>query len=214
MAVTDAYATKDEYKAVILKADALDDTAITDELAGQSRFLDLRMGRHFNRDEAVVPKIYYPQGHHSGNPEAENPWLYSKGSNELVVDDIASKTGLVIKIDDNRDGSFAGETALATTDYELWPLNADKGAEARPWRKIRLLRSGTRGWWPCGSAVEVNAIGGWPVATPKAISRATIYLAAIRRLEGPYAELGDQDKAVEDLIANLARAYKRNRIFA
>jgi hypothetical protein len=217
--VTDAYADFTTYKLVIAKADALDDAVITDDLMASSRYLDRKMGRFFTKDAGAVARIFYPDGYYRGNPEAENPWRYSRGSRELVVDDIADKTGLVIKIDEDRNGSFVGETALATTDYELWPRNADKGPEPKPWRKLLIPIWSTRSGWPAGSIVEVTAVYGYP-AIPKAIIRATIHIAAILRFESPFQATGDVDASLDQnekatgIIASLAHAYKRNRVFA
>lgn len=222
MAVTDAYAIATQYRNRLKKTDAADDSDILEDLKAVSRFIDFKCRRYFTKDDAVVARIYYPQGYFGGDPEAENPWLFTKGSRELRVDDIADRTGLVIKIDEDRDGSFADETALATTDYELWPLNADKGPEPKPWKRIALPAWSTRSGWPNSSPVEVTAKFGWP-AIPNAIMNATIHLTGILRLESPRStqripegmdSAFAESSEAQDIIGELVKAYRRERLFA
>ena len=101
----------------------------------------------------------------------------------LFVDDIASLTGLIVKVDDNRDG--IAEAALTiTTDFELLPLAAAFGPEVNPWTQIYLPPRVKRSYW--WELIEVTAIFGWP-AIPAAIARATYQLTGILRLQSPRA---------------------------
>lgn len=217
MAVEDAYATAVTYRALIRRNDNADDAVILDDLKAVSRYLDKKLHRFFTKDVSAVARVYYPEGYLIGDPEAENPWRYVRGSRELRVDDIASSAGLSIKIDEDRDGSFADETALASTDYQLLPLNADKGPEPKPWNTIYLPAWSTKSGWPTGSPVEVTATFGW-AAVPKAIERATCHLTAIVRLESARAlnGLGQDVENMLDvapegkrIVAELAKAYAR-----
>lgn len=229
MPVSDAYADAASYRAAMSKTDSADDGDILLDLEAVSRYIDRQMGRmpsglprHFTRDAAVTTRVFEPTVYGRVDPEAENPWLYTKGTRDLWVDDIAVSAGLVLKVDEDRDGSFADETALAATDYQLWPLNADKGAEKQPWTRIRLPEWSTRSGWQRGAQVEVTAVFGFP-AIPSAISRATIQLTAILRLESPRAtgripegiddevEMSDPAKRI---VAGLIRSYARRRVFA
>ena len=153
------------------------------DLKAVSRYLDRMLGRSFTKDAEAVARIFVRQP--QGDPRV------------LWVDDLAVVPAS-IKIDENGDGGFAGETALAADDFELWPLNADKGPEARPWTMIHLPPSGGRAGWPAGRRVEVTAQWGWP-AVPEAIARATAHLTAVLRLETPQ---GHQTRA---------RAWRRVR---
>ncbi len=137
--------------------------------------LNLRLRRHFNQEAAVVEHLYTAPMLDRSDPDQA----------VLFVEDIASTSGLVIKIDTNNDGLFTDEDALAATDYRLFPLNAATGPETRPWTSIRLTPSGEFRKFPAGVLVSVTAIHGWPSATPPAIKAATIELTRILRLEGP-----------------------------
>ncbi len=135
----------------------------------------------------------------------------------LFTHDIASSAGLVVKSDDNGDGT--AEITLAATDYRLSPENAALDPEAKPWLGLRLNTWGAVSVWVPGRLYEVTAVFGWP-AVPKAIERATIHLAAILRLESPrstrriaegFSEAFESSIQAQDILADLRFNYKRPR---
>lgn len=171
MAIGDAYATAATYRARVVKSSADDDAAITSSLESVSRWLERTLNVvSFNQDAAAVARVYI-----------------GDGSPCLRVDEIALTAGLSIKVDEDDDGSFGDETALASSGaYELRPLNADKGPEAQPWREIVLPSWSSYGnAWPLDHRVEVTAVYGWP-AVPEAIVNACIAFTAMVRGESPY----------------------------
>lgn len=181
MGIADAYATLAEYKGRVGKSGVEDDAEITAQLLTVSRFLDLRLGRFFTQDAAVVTRLY------DGNGETRL-WL---------PDDIATSTGLVVTVDTDGDYSFADETALTlNTDFWLGPPNADKGPEAFPWEYLDVHpTSGVISEWPDQQrAIQVTAIFGFP-AVPGAIKEATI--AITRQLRD--AHVGGAAMAVQDI---------------
>src|SRR5581483_9366143 len=118
MAVTDAYATAAMYRATDRgKIDTSRDSDVDADLLAVSRYIDAQLGRFFTKDASAVARVF--EGGKSG-------W-------RLRVDDIAVNSGVIVKVDMNYDGSFSGETAWSATDFTLYPLNADKGPEPRPW---------------------------------------------------------------------------------
>ena len=110
-------------------------------------------------------------------------------------------------------------TTLATTDYELLPLNANRGPEPRPYTRIGMTSWGKYSSFSAGERVEVTAQFGWP-AVPEAIQRACIHLTAILRLETPratrrIAELGDVIETSQDaqfIVKQLVDQYKVWRV--
>lgn len=174
MALADAYATVAQYRAVTRNTDRAVEAVILRDLKAVARMLDRRLRRHFNREEAATEHLYTA-------PELDS---HDPAQAILFVDDIASTAGLVIKIDTDNDGLVSDETALASTDYQLFPLNAARGPEPAPWTSIRLTPSGDYRKFPAGVLVSVTAIHGWPTATPPAITAANIELTRILRLEG------------------------------
>lgn len=221
MAVTDSYATLAQYKAEFKKTDTADDTPVTDTLAAVSRLLDRKLGRFFTQESAAT-RLYMPSA--SGIPtrpnwaESENPYKYGGLTRLLYIDDLVSVT--TIKIDEDRDGVFTDETALATTDYELLPRNAALGSEPVPYNSIELTEWGTKFAWPTGCRVQIVGTFGWP-AVPKAIQVATIHLAGIVRLSSPRAsrripegldQFVETSRQAQDIICDLERHYKRVRL--
>ncbi len=199
MPITDAYATVSLYRSVVGKTDTAQDGDIQVDLNAISRYLDGKLGRFFNKDASAVERVYIP--------EINTPFIR--------VDDLAVAP-TAVKLDTGGDGQFA--TTLEASDYELLPLNADKGPEPRPWTRIQMTPWGNYGAFTAGVRVQVTAQYGWPYV-PDAIQRATIQLTAILRLETPratrrIAELGDVMEASPDamsIIRQLTDRYKRVR---
>lgn len=210
MPVSDAYADAATYRALIRRNDNVDDTVILDDLKAVSRYLDRKLGRFFTKDAAAVARAYYGEGRLGDN------------GRKLYVDDIASTTGLAIKVDADADGLFSDETAWASTDYQLLPLDANRGPEPRPWTAIYVPSWSSKGAFGRRSHIEVTAEFGWP-AVPLAIARATCHLTAIVRMDSPRALSGigqdvesilDQLPDGQRIVAQLSRGYARPRVFA
>lgn len=194
-----AYATAAEYRAVVGRTDTGQDAQITTDLTAISRFLDERLGRFFGKDDADTTRVY----------------VVPTTQAHLWIDDL-SAAPTSVKLDEDLDGVF--EVTLAATDYELLPLDAAQGPEARPYTRIRLTPWGTRSAFAAGTRVQVTGRFGWP-AVPALITAATIQLTAIYRLETPRAtrripELGEAIEASADaqqLIRRLTEQYERVR---
>lgn len=178
-AVTDAYATAAEYRARVGKTGTGDDTLLDLQLGAVSRFLDKRLRRFFTKDAAAVTRVF------DGNGEVR-----------LWLPDIASSTGLVVKVDLDGDYLFTDETALTLdTDFWLGPPDADKGSEPRPWEYIEVSPNSTLlSCWPDqGRSVQIAAIWGWP-AVPNAIKELTVNITRqLRDLETAGGALVLQD---------------------
>lgn len=187
MALTDAYATYAEYNAVVGASDTGSNTAIESDLKAVSRWLDRRLGRFFNQDNSVSTRVYIVPISRNRRPytrpdwaESENPFFYGGFQRGLEVDDIATTNSLEIKIDADNNGSFADDTALNTTDYELLPRNAPQGPEPRPYTRVEIPSWSQSGGFNPGGRVQINAVHGWG-AVPAAIKLATIRLTATIR---------------------------------
>jgi len=199
MAVTDAYATAAEYRAAIGKTDTGADDEILSDLTAISRYLEHHLGRFFTKDAADVERIYLPP----------------VTSDVLWVDDLSGDP-TSIELDTAGDNTYAD--TLAATDYELLPLNADKGPEPRPFTRLRLTAWGDYSQFRAGQRVKITAQFGWP-AVPEAVKRATIQLTPFWRLETPRStmripELGETIEAspqVRSIIRQLTDDYRRFR---
>lgn len=218
MTVNDAYSDAVTYRAAIDKTDTGEDAEILTDLTAITRYLESRLGRFFTKDAADVTRLYVPRSTgmsvRQDWAESENPYKWGGMSRVLSIDDLAALTS--IKIDQNRDGLFTDETALAATDFELFPRNAALGPEPMPYTSIGLTSWGATWAFPTGCRVQVIGKWGWP-AIPESIKRAVIHLTAILRLETPRAqatisELGQLVQSssqargiVDELVRNYAR---------
>lgn len=222
-AVTDAYATPDEYRTAVGKSDAGDDQALAADLKAISRWLDRKLNRFFTRDAADVPRTFYARSSMSygqlggGRPvdwaETENPFLWGGYARWLYIDDVVSVTSVIIDL--NNNGLFE-DAPLTSTNYELWPTNAALGPEPAPYTAIFIPNYSTQFGFPTGHRIQVTGRWGWP-AVPPAIARATIELCAIKRLESPRStsRINEMDQVVstskvaQDIIRDLAHQYTR-----
>lgn len=178
--LTDAYATAAEYRAQAGKTGTGDDTQILLDLKAVSRYLDALLG-------------WEATGFQKDASDATRVLTIPRTSKDLsILRAPLSATPTTIKIDTDQDGSFADETALASTDYRLYSSDTElfSNNQLRPvqWPAtiIRLTPWGTQGYWNRGLDVEIVGKFGWP-AVPQQIKSATIELARLWRLESPRA---------------------------
>jgi hypothetical protein len=170
-AISDAYASCEEYRARVDQSDATGDDVLLSQLSAVTQYLKGRLGRFFTRDAAVVVRTF------DGN-----------GLIRLYVPDIATATGLIVKVDLDGDFDFdnADETLTLNTHFWVGPANADKGPEVWPFQYLEIIPgNGRLGVWPeQARAVQVTASFGWP-AVPGAIKEATISVTRqLRDIQG------------------------------
>ncbi len=198
MAITDAYATAAEYRAVTSKDDTSEDAEILTDLTAVTRYIEKRIDRFFTKDASAATRVYDPR----------------ETGRSLPIDDLVTLTS--IKTDTDRDGSFADETAFASTDYELLPRNAAVGPEPSPYTCIYIPTWSTQALFTPGTLVQVVAVFGWN-AVPEAVKRACIHMTAILRLETPRAtrsvssdgEILGASFSAQNMIEDLIRHYGR-----
>lgn len=174
MAISNGYCTLSELKAALRITDSVDDALLERAVEAASRRIDGECSRRFYADATTSARTY------------------AAARTDLVpVDDISTLTGLVVKIDDDADGTF--ETTLTVgADYQIEPVNAL--AQGEP---VNLLRSLDTGW-PVASngrtLIEVTATWGWP-SVPHAIREATVLLSSrqFKRLDSPLGVAGFGD---------------------
>lgn len=175
MAVTNGYCTLAQVRAelggVYAVADTSDDTMIELSIEAASRQIDGYCDRRFWQDSTVVAREY-----HAFSPLS------------VETDDISTTTGLVVKIDDDGDGTF--ETTLTiSTDFLVLPVNAGDEAPVRPYTEIILVDNYQ---FPRPSngrpGVQVTAKFGWP-AVPDNVEKACI-IQAIQLFKAKDAAFG------------------------
>jgi hypothetical protein len=163
MTLTNAYASMAILKAElnIGQADTSYDTKLEMALNAASRQIDRHCGRRFWQDPATVQREYY----------ADN-------AVECYTDDISTTTGLVVRIDDNDDGTYPTILTI-TTNFILLPRNADHEVPDMPFGLIRLVDNGLNSFpvWSSGRpSVRVTAKFGFP-AVPDDIAKACLIQA-------------------------------------
>ena len=149
--LTDRLVTEDDLKEVlgIAVADTTDDNRLTMAADAATQMIQAYCNRHFVQQATVSARTLV----------ASTPWM-------IEVDDISTATGLIIKTDEDADGTF--ETTWASTDYQLEPLNGKLGGQDWPYTRIRAIKAREFPFDYGQALVQVTARWGW--ANPDAIN--------------------------------------------
>jgi len=163
MAISNGYCTLAEIKAFVNIVDSNDDDELEDAVNSASRQIDAYCGRKFYADGATSAKVY----------RTRNPYM-------VVVDDISTSTGLVLKYDDSDDGTY--ETTVASTDFILLPLNGEAfGIDGLGFTSIELLTDGPHEFPTTHTnnrpRIEVTANWGF-AAVPEPVRQACLMLSS------------------------------------
>lgn len=204
------YADKTELKAYIGLSGSGQDDNIDNALDGASRQIDKITGRRFYQDSSAQVKTYTP-------------------NNEFIldVDDISTTTGLIVKLDDNDDGTY--ETTLTiNTDFIVEPVNPDiikiTGGTTylAPYTQLRILntRSSERFDPSIVNNVQVTAKFGYSFI-PEPIKQATLIqgLRLFKRKDAPFNILGNEQTGQIELFnkfdpdaRELIKGYIKNKL--
>lgn len=199
-----AYATLSELRRFVGVDDSWDDPSLSLALlVGKQRCDDIT-GRTFDAATVAAARTLHAEdGYRLRLPAG---W------------DIQSASGLIIRTDDNDDGTYETTWTIGT-DFELEAGIGPSGQSG--WPTTALTAVGSR-WWPTGTArraVQITALWGWP-AVPDAVKQATLLLAseAWKLKDAPFgvAAFGDfgpmrvrDNPAVAILLRDYAHPMKR-----
>ena len=157
------YASLAEFRQWAAIDDSYDDDTLTLALDTAEQKVDDHCGRTFTQDAAVTVRTL----------RAVDPY-------RLILEpgmDISTTTGLIVKTDDNDDGSYE-TTWTITTDFELESSGYGYNGQAGwPWTQIIAVGSK---YWPIYTnrrGVQITAKFGWP-AVPAPVKQATLIMAA------------------------------------
>lgn len=169
MAIVSGYATLVEVKASARVADSIDDTLFERAIEGASRRIDGHCGRFFYQTTSTAVSTYARD-------------LYN-----LPTDDISSTSGLILKTDNDGDGTFE-TTFTLNTDYQVEPL--DRSLQSRPIRRLVCIGSKTFPMigQPPQPLIQVTAVWGWP-AIPTDVREACVIMS-LRIFQRANAALG------------------------
>lgn len=164
-------------------ATTADDTALAREITAASRAIDAMTGRKFGLAPAATQRLFTYRGETVDGVPA------------ILVDDIASTTGLVVTVDTHLDYTYAA-TVTINTDFDLYPWNA--AGDVRPWTAIAMRCTSATTIPRRARSVSVTAQWGW-LTVPSLVEVACLIQAArwfIRR-ESPYGVAGSPDLGSE-----------------
>jgi hypothetical protein len=125
--INQAYATTEEYRAVITKDDPADDIVLARHLSACSRFYDRTTGEFWGKESPAVARIWEGDGSNC---------LRVKGGIDLCPG-IADPTGMTVELDSNLNGTYA--TTFTSGQYECHPLNNAFGPEPQPFTELVIL---------------------------------------------------------------------------
>jgi hypothetical protein len=165
-AAADVYCTVGEVRGQLgadPNRDLTDQSLLERAVAATSRAIDdycsggVPGSRRFWRDTTAVPHTFWTD-------DPERAW----------VDDISSTTGLLVKTDEDGDGTFE-TTWTQGTDFQLEPLNADLAGWA--WWEIVAVGAKRFPFYPQRAGLQVTARFGWP-QVPVKVNQAAVLKAA------------------------------------
>jgi hypothetical protein len=205
VAIVNGYCTAQELRDQLQDGNSNLSTALLERaINAASRAVDKHCGRRFWKDAAVVARTYQPAL-----------------CREVIVDDIADRTGLIVATDEALDGTFS--TVWPSSDYELGPRNADVVASGSSgdafafWKIAAINEPGNV--FPVSAhraTVRVTAKFGWS-AVPADVNEATILKAAslFKRKDAPFGIAGVNDfgpvriTRTDPDVIELLRAFRR-----
>jgi hypothetical protein len=203
MAITNGYATLAEIKAYLSISDSTDDTLLEKLVESSSRSIDKIANRRFYADTSATTRLY-------------------RAYSDIFVytDDISGTSGLVVKVDEDGNGTYS-KTVTLNTDFILDPLTAS--ALGRPFTQLTMV-SNTETWpiFPgltqngLRPGVQVTAKFGWP-SVPSDVNVACLILTAdlYKRKDAPGGVLGLGDLGVIRMspvgrdVSQMVRAYQK-----
>ena len=188
------YVDKTTFKAYIGLSGTAQDDNIDTAIDSACRLIDKICGRRFYQDEEVVAKVFTP-----------NNSLY------LDTPDISTTTGLIVKLDDNDDGTYE-KTLTINTDFIVEPSNPrlikETGGQSyyEPYNKITILdtRSSERFDPTIKNNIQITAKWGFSFV-PEAITTATLIQALryFKRKDTPFNTYGDVNTGVSELFSKI-----------
>lgn len=202
------YASVAEVRSWLGIPTSFDDAEIASVLSSACKAIDQHCGQRFELDGSATARLFH----------ADTWKLCRLDRVRFCV--IGSTDGLVIKTDDNDDGTFE-TTWTVGTDYFTLPLSGVGNDGTTGWPITAIQAVTTSKWFPCPLSgrpgVQVTAKWGW-VATPDPIKSAALMLTAAwhqRRatvtgqggIDGFFASTLVDDPTVSEMLA----PYRRRR---
>jgi hypothetical protein len=190
------YLTAADAKAYLRVDDAVDDAQIATAITGASRAIDRACGRQFGALAATEDRVYQAEYDRHATPAG---WI-------VQVDDVATATGMVVKVGTTVVTQYSREPLNAVTKGGVWTsIRFSEDAEAQPDDEPSRL-------------VTVTAQWGW-ASVPSAITHACKIQTSrfLARRDSPFGIAGSPADGselrllarVDPDVAVLVRPYRR-----
>lgn len=195
--------TKTQLKSIlgIPTADTTDDARLESACDAATQQVQAECGRQFIQDSSATARVFV-----------------ASSALFVEVDDFQTTVGLIVKTDDDNNGTF--ETTWASTDYQLEPLNGRLEGQQWPYTQLRAIEA--RYWprWRGQALVQITARWGWstipaPVKQAAEIQALSIFKAA----DAPLGVAGFGDigvvrlrQAMHPVASSLLTQYKREPV--
>lgn len=181
MTLTNCYIDLDQLRRELNIRDVTHDLRLDIAANAASRQADRYTGQRFWQDATVKTREFYADDYR----------------NVQIPEGISTTTGLVVKTDDDDDGSF-GTTLTITTHFIVLPTNAADETPVEPFRSIRVVDT-SGGSFPMSTSgrpgVQVTAKFGWP-AIPDEVVKATL-IQAVQLFKASDAVFGGVQMGVD-----------------
>jgi hypothetical protein len=146
--LTNRLVTEDDLKEILGISDAVDDNRLTMAAdAATTMILSYCDRDFFVSSTTPSPRVY-----------VADHWSY------VEVDDISTTDGLVVKTDDDEDGTF--ETTWSATDYQVAPLNGRLSGIEWPYTRIDAIDAREFPYNGRQALVQITAVWGWHADDP------------------------------------------------
>jgi hypothetical protein len=200
MALGDLYIDALDLKDRLGIDDEADEVRLTGAVLAASRGIEKFCGRQFNDAETATARVFE-----------------STSDSLALVDDFSTTTGLVIKTDDDDDGTF--ERTWSAVDYELLPYNGVVGGEPG-WPFWRIRHVGWNRGFPQRrrAGLQVTARWGWtsvPAAVTEACRIAAEEIFKLRDTPfgiGGYGDFGVIRVRDNPFTSRLLNPYRRSAV--
>lgn len=189
MAWAPDYLTVTELKSALGITGTADDDELGFAITAASRAIDHAACRQFGLVASAEARYY-----------TATAAYHRAGGSIVVIDDLQTTTGLVVKEDADRDGVFE-KTLVLDTDFRLYSWNA--AVSGRPWTEIRAEPSVSFTCNPRG--FEVTGRFGW-TTVPTIVKQACLTQAGrfFKRKDSPMGVAGSPELGSEiRLLAKL-----------
>lgn len=199
MAIGDNYHTLAEIKARLGISDTTEDTLIGMASSSACRNIEKYCRRQFNDAGIVSARRFHPLD-----------------CRKVIVDDFHTTDGMILKTDEDDDGTF--ETVWSDSQFDLLPLNGVRdGIPGWPYWRIAAVDMVT---FPAGRrpTVELTARWGWSTV-PAPVKEASLALAEeiFKMKDSPYGiagfgEFGFVRVRENPKIVSLLMSYRRRAV--